>query len=83
MSTLQKHGRPRFDIALRFGPDRTELRIQVDWHGRISGPAAARLLIVLALVFTAAATLAHDELARGVLYGLAGLLTGARLATRS
>jgi hypothetical protein len=71
------------DVTLRFGPDKAELRIQADWRCRVSGPVAVRLLIVLTLVFTAAATLAHDELARGVLYGLAGLLTGTRLTTRS
>ena len=59
----------------------TEVRIQVSWRCRISGPAAARLLIiitVLVLAATAFALPAHDGLARDALYGAAGLLSGAR-----
>lgn len=77
--------RPRVDIALHSSQRKTEVRIQVNWSCRLSGPAAARLLIVLVLVLaaTAVATPIHDELARGVLYSLAGFLTGSRPRTRS
>jgi hypothetical protein len=66
----RKHARQR----------KTEVRIQVSWCWRLSGPAAARLLIVLVLVLAGAAvaTPANDELARGALYCLAGFLTGSR-----
>jgi hypothetical protein len=65
------------------GP-RVDVRIQVSWRCRISGAAAARLLIitVLALAATAFALPAHDELARDALYGAAGLLAGARSRPR-
>jgi len=67
-------------VKLRSTPRRTEVQIQVSWRGRLSGPAAARLLAVLVLVLaaTAVALPLHDELARNVLYGLAGFLTGSR-----
>jgi hypothetical protein len=83
MKALQENQRPRVCVALRLRQGTTELRIQVNWSCRVSAPAATRLFIVLALVLAAAATLAHDTLARDVLYGLAGLLTGARPRTRS
>ena len=59
---------------------KTEVRIQVSWCWRLSGPAAARLLIVFVLVLAAAAVAMPDnnELARGALYCLAGFLTGSR-----
>jgi hypothetical protein len=61
------------------------VRIQVSWRCRISGPAVARLVIVLVLVLaaTAFALPAHDELARDALYSAAGLLVGARPRIRS
>jgi len=79
------NGRPRVHIALHSSHRKTEVRFQVNWSGRLSGPFAARLLIVLVLVLaaTAVATSAHDELARGVLYSLAGFLTGSRPRIRS
>jgi len=72
--------RPPVLLKLRSTPRRTEVQIQVNWHGRLSGPAVARLIAVLVLVLaaTAIALPAHDELARNVLYGLAGFLTGSR-----
>jgi hypothetical protein len=78
-------GRPRVSVALRSSQGKTEVQFQLSWCYRVSGPAAARLLIVLVLVLaaTAAAMLTNDELARGVLYGLAGFLTGSRPLTRS
>ena len=67
-------------VRLRAGQGRTEVRIDVSWCCRISGPAAARLLIALVLMLagTAFALPAHEELARGVLYSLAVVLAGAR-----
>jgi len=72
--------RPPVLLKLRSTPRRTEVQIQVNWRGRLSGPAVARLIAVLVLVLaaTAIALPAHDELARNVLYGLAGFLTGSR-----
>ena len=67
-------------VRLRSGQGTTEVRINVSWRCRISGIAAARLLIALVLMLagTAFALPANDELARGVLYGLAVVLAGAR-----
>jgi hypothetical protein len=81
MNTLQERTGPRVHVALSSGPRKTEVRIQV----RLSGPAAARLLVVIVLVLTAAAVAApaHTELARAVLCTLAGFLTGSRSRTRS
>lgn len=65
---------------LRSSQRATEVRIRLSWRGPLSAPAAARLLTAAALVVaaTAIAALAHDELARGVLYSLAGFLTAVR-----
>lgn len=81
-------GRPRVDVALRSGKRSPEVRIRVSWSCRLSGPAAARLLAVVVLVLAAAAVVASaasagNELARGVLCTLAGLLAGSRPRTRS
>lgn len=78
-------GRPRVDVALRSGKRSPEVRIRVSWSCRLSGPAAARLLVVVVLVFAVAAVVASadSELARGVLCTLAGLLAGSRPRTRS
>ena len=75
---------PRVFVVLRANRRKTEVRIQVSWRCRISGPAVARLLIITVLVLaaTAFALPAHDELARDALYGAAGLLAGARPRNR-
>jgi len=67
-------------LTLRSTPRRTEVQIQVSWRGRLSGPAVARLIaaLVLVLAATAVALPPHDELARSILYALAGFLTGSR-----
>lgn len=86
MSRLPEHaGRPagrgpRVSVILRSSQRATEVRIRVSWCCRLSVPAAARLLTAAALVLAASAiaALAHDELARGVLYSLAGFLTAVR-----
>ncbi len=67
-------------MTLRSSQRATEVRIQVSWRARISVPPMARLIAaaVVVLAATVIATLAHDELARGVLYALAGFLTAAR-----
>ena len=72
--------RPPVLLKLRSTPRRTEVQIQVSWRGRLSGPAVARLIAALVLVLAAAAVALppHDELARSILYGLAGFLTGSR-----
>jgi len=72
--------RPPVLLKLRSTPRRTEVQIQVSWRGRLSGPAVARLIaaLVLLLAATAVALPAHDELARSILYALAGFLTGSR-----
>jgi hypothetical protein len=72
--------RPPLQVKLRSTPRRTEVQIQLSWRGRLSGPAVARLIaaLVLVLAATAVALPAHDELARNVLYALAGFLTGSR-----
>lgn len=71
---------PRVRIALSSSQRKTELRIQVSLRCRLPAPAIARLLIVFALVLVAAAAAVpgSDELTRGVLYSLAGFLTGSR-----
>lgn len=76
---------PRVSLVLRSGKRATEVRIRVSWRWRISGPAAARLLIigVLVLAGTALALPAHDQLVRDVLYSAAGLLAGTRPRIRS
>jgi hypothetical protein len=73
-------GPPRVRIALCSSQRKTEVRIQVSWRGGVPAVAVARLLIVFALVLAAAAVAVpgSDELARGVLYSLAGFLTGSR-----
>lgn len=72
--------RPPVLLRLRSTPRRTEVQIQLSWRGRLSGPAVARLIaaLVLLLAATAVALPAHDELARSILYALAGFLTGSR-----
>jgi hypothetical protein len=72
--------KPRVLLVLRSGKRATEVRIQVSWRWRLSGPVVARLLIigVLVLAATALALPTHDELARDVLYSIAGLLAGTR-----
>ncbi len=72
-------------VTLRSTPRRTEVQILLSWRGRLSGPAVARLVavLVLALAATAVAIPVHDDLARNVLYGLAGFLTGSRPRLRS
>jgi hypothetical protein len=73
-------GPPRVRIALSSSQRKTEVRIQVSWRREITAPAVARLLIVFALVLAAAAVAVpgSGELARGVLYSLAGFLTASR-----
>jgi hypothetical protein len=81
MNTPQLHnGPPRVRVAMDSSQGKTEVRISLNWRCQVSGPAVARLLIVvvLALGTAAAATLAHDELVGGVLYGVAGFLAGSR-----
>jgi hypothetical protein len=82
---LQERAAPRVRVTLRSSQRATEVRIRITWCCRLSGPAAARLLAVAALVIAATVivTSAHDELARGVLYSLAGFLTAARQKIRS
>ena len=72
--------RPPVQVKLRSAPRRTDVQIHLSWRGRLSGPAVARLIAALVLVLAAIAVAipAHDELARNVLYGLAGFLTGSR-----
>jgi len=72
--------RPPVQVKLRATPRRTDVQIHLSWRGRLSGPAVARLIAALVLVLAAIAVAipAHDELARNVLYGLAGFLTGSR-----
>jgi len=72
--------RPPVQVKLRSTPRRTDVQIHLSWRGRLSGPAVARLIAALVLVLAAIAVAipAHDELARNVLYGLAGFLTGSR-----
>ncbi|HEX6524533.1 MAG TPA: hypothetical protein VF070_31700 [Streptosporangiaceae bacterium] len=67
-------------VRLRSGQGKTEVRINLSWRCRISGIAAARLLIALVLMLTATAVAmpAHDDLARGVLSSLAVVLAGSR-----
>lgn len=59
---------------------KAEVQIRVSGSYLLSGPAAARLLIAIALIIAAlaTATMTHDEFARGALYGAAGFLTGSR-----
>jgi hypothetical protein len=83
-SQEQAHGRPRVSVALRWSGGKAEIRIQVGWYYRVSGLAAARVLIAAGLVLTgiAVATMASYGPVRGMLYGLAGLLAGSRLRIR-
>jgi hypothetical protein len=85
MNRPQEQNGPRVFVMLRSKQRTTEVRIQVSWRCRISGPAVARLVIICVLVLaaTAFALPAHDELARDALYSAAGLLVGARPRTRS
>lgn len=75
-----ENGRPRVNIALRWSGGKAEIRIQVGWYCRVSGPAAAQVLIAVGLVLTgiAVATMTSYEPVRGALYGLAGFLAGLR-----
>jgi hypothetical protein len=79
------NGRPQVHVALHSAQRETEVRVRVSWSCRLSGRAAARLLIVAVLVLAAAAvaTSASDELARGVVCSLAGFLAGSRPRSRS
>jgi hypothetical protein len=83
--TITANGRPRINVALRSGQRETNLRIRVSWSFRLSGPVAARLLVVAALILAAAAIVlsASDGLARDVMCSLAGFLAGSRPRTRS
>jgi len=75
---------PRVRVTLLSSRRTTEVRIQVSWCCRLSGPAAARLLAgAIVLAVTVIATSADGELTRGVLYLLAGFLTAVRPGRRS
>jgi hypothetical protein len=85
MNRPQEQTGPRVFVVLRASRRTTEVRIQVSWRCRISGPAVARLLIIAVLVLaaTAFALPVHDELARVAACGAAGLLAGTRPRKRS
>jgi hypothetical protein len=86
MDRLQKRpGAPHVTVALHSSQRGTEVRIRLRYAGRLSCRTVARLLavVVLALAATAAAVPAHEELARGVLYSIAGFAIGARPRHRS
>jgi hypothetical protein len=86
MDRLQKRpGAPYVTVALRSSQRGTEVRIRLRYAGPLSGRAVTRLLtvLVLALAATAAAVPAHEGLAHGVLYSIAGFAIGARPRHRS
>jgi hypothetical protein len=70
--------RPRIHIKLRSGQGKTEVWVQANW--RLTTALATRLAVVILLILAAivGAATAHGELARGLLYSAAGILTGMR-----